>query len=361
MTKLWESVRNFFVSGVAIDLGTANTLIYSRGHGVILNEPSAIAVNKDTDQVIAVGREAIAMLGREPYDTVVHRPMKDGTIADYDLAEKMLRTFFHAACKREYRRYCKLIVSIPSSATQTERRALRNAAYSVGANKVYLIDEGLAAAIGSELMFRSPHAQLLVDIGGGTTNITIVTNTGIIASKSLEIAGNRMTTDIIDYLHRKHKLVIDEHTAEQIKFTLGAALPQERETAMTIAGKSLSNYKIRELALQQNEIAEALDRTLSAIIEGVRQVIELSKPAVAIDIHRSGITLAGGGSLLRDLYRRFHQELGLPVSRASNPLEAVVTGAGQLLDRPELLKRFSGAELIRQEEWVDEPNLPATG
>jgi rod shape-determining protein MreB len=210
----WQHIRNFFVSGVAIDLGTANTLIYSRGHGVILNEPSAIAINKDNGRVVAVGREATAMLGREPYDTVVHRPMKDGTIADYDLAEKMLRTFFHTACRREYRRYLKLVVSIPSSATQTERRALRNAAYSIGANKVYLVDEGLSAAIGSEVMFRSPHAHLLVDIGGGTTNITIVTTTGIIASKSLEIAGNRMTQDIAEYLHRKHKLVVDEQTAE---------------------------------------------------------------------------------------------------------------------------------------------------
>lgn len=349
----WESIRNFFVSGVAIDLGTANTLIYSRGHGVILNEPSAIAVNKETGAVVAVGRDATVMLGREPYDTVVHRPMKDGTIADYDLAERMLRTFFHRACARERRRYCKLVVSIPSSATQTERRALRNAAYSVGANKVYLIDEGLAAAVGSDVMFRSAHAQLLVDIGGGTTNITIVTTTGIIASKSLEIAGNRMTQDISEYLHRKHKLVVDEHTAEQIKISLGAALVQERDMTMPVAGKSLTNYKIREINLSQGEVVEALDHTLSTIIEGVRGVIELSKPAVAIDIHRTGVTLAGGGSLLRDLYRRFQQELGLPAIRTSNPLEAVVTGAGKLLDRPDLLKRFAGADMIRHEEWAD--------
>ncbi|MBX7221932.1 MAG: rod shape-determining protein [Blastocatellia bacterium] len=346
---------------MAIDLGTANTLIYSRGRGIILNEPSAIAVNKDTGRVVCVGREATLMLGREPYDTVVHRPMKDGTIADYDLAEKMLRTFFHNACRREYRRYCKLVVSIPSSATQTERRALRNAAHSVGANKVYLIDEGLAAAMGAEVMLRSPHAQLLVDIGGGTTNITIATMTGIIASKSLEIAGTRMTQDIIEYLHRKHKLVVDEQTAEQIKINLGAAIEQDRDVSMLVAGKSLSNYKIREMNILQSEVVEALDHTLSTIIEGVRQVIELSKPAVAVDIHRTGVTLAGGGSLLRDLNRRFHLELGLPAQRASHPMEAVVTGAGMLLDRPELLKRFAGADLVRNEEWVDVPDMPAAG
>lgn len=350
----WESIRNFFVSGVAIDLGTANTLIYFRGHGIILNEPSAIAINRDSGNVVAVGRRAIAMLGREPYDTVVHRPMKDGTIADYDLAEKMLRNFFHAACKRESRRYCKLVVSIPSSATQTERRALRNAAYSIGANKVFLIDEGLAAAVGSEVMFRSPQAHLLVDIGGGTTNITIVSTTGIIASKSLEIAGNRMTQDIVEYMHRKHKLVIDEQSAEQIKINLGSAIAQENEASMLVTGKNLTNYKVRELMLTQSEVVEALDHTLDTIIEGIRQVIELSKPAVAVDIHRTGVTLAGGGSLLRDFYRRVHLELGLPAMRASNPMEAVVIGAGQLLDRPELLKRFSGADMVRYQEWVDE-------
>lgn len=354
----WEVIRNLFVSGVAIDLGTANTLIYSRGRGIILNEPSAIAIRKDSGQVVSVGRDALKMLGREPYDTVVHRPMKDGTIADYELAEKMLKTFFRQACRREYRRYCKLVVSIPSSATQTERRALRNAAHSVGANKVFLIDEGLAAAIGADVMLRNQQAHLLVDIGGGTTNITVATMTGIITSKSLEIAGNRMTMDIVEYLHRKHKLVVDEQTAEQIKFNLGAAIPQERESAMTVAGKNLTNYKIRELTLTQSEVVEALDHTLETIIEAVRQIIEQSKPVVAVDIHHSGVTLAGGGSLLRDLNRKFHLELGIPATRASNPMEAVVTGAGMLLDRPELLKRFAGADMIRQENWTDATDMP---
>jgi len=336
-----ERLKNFLMRGFAVDLGTANTLIYARGRGVVLNEPTAIASNKFAGEIIAIGRDAISMLGREPRDTVVHRPLKDGTIADQDIAEQMLRCFFRrAGIKKKGKLFLQVVVGLPSSATEIDRRAVREAARRTGISKVHIVEEGLAAAIGAGVPVDSPNATMVVDIGGGTTDITVVGSSSIIISKSLKVAGDEMNEAIINYVHKHHEVLLSERIAELVKLELGAAFHPKKKKPMQVIGKKITDGAPKEILLTNEEVFEALDKTLQTLVNGVRSVIEQVQPQVISDIYRNGIVLTGGGALLSGLDARLKSEVGISVSCAANPLEAVVLGAGHMLDNAEMLYRF---------------------
>jgi rod shape-determining protein MreB len=334
---LKQYIKRLLSRDLAIDLGTANTLIYARGQGIVLNEPSVIAVDRFNGDIVAVGREAASILGREPRDVIVHRPIEHGVVADYDLAELMLRVFL-----RRVPRWGRLqaIIGMPSSATHVERRGLIEAATHAGASRVALVEEGVAAAIGADVLFYDSRARLVVDIGGGTTNISIVSSAGVIASHSISVAGLAMNRAIREHVRREHNLLIGEQSAEAIKIKLGAVMPMSEDQTCPVMGKSTLDNTPREIHVHADEIADALEKAIQTIIESVRLVISDLSPEISADLLETGIILTGGGSLLREMDTRFREEFLLPVMRAERPLEAVVLGAGYLLDHPSLLERF---------------------
>lgn len=341
-------IKRLLVQGLGVDLGSVNTLIYARGSGIILNEPSAIAVNRFTGKVLAVGRDAVELLGREPRDVTVHRPVQSGVVVDYELAEATIKHFLQQACGRYSSSWglYRVLMGVPSSATHVERRGVVNAMSRAGASHVSLIDEGVAAGIGSGVLSRDTRARLIVDIGGGTTNISIVSGAGVITSHSLSIAGIAMDHAISDFVRQEHRRLVGEQTAEVIKKAVGAALPNGESRTYPAIAKSMSDGSPQELEIRSDEVAYALDKTLKTILNGVRLVIEEAPPEVSADLYRTGITLAGGGSLLREMDTRFRQEFRLPVTRAERPLEAVALGAGKLLDMPAMIERFEIREDI---------------
>lgn len=345
---MWKQLPRLFGRRLAIDLGTVNTLIYSPGQGIILNEPSVIAVNRFNGKVSAVGREALLMMGREPRDVTVHRPIENGVVADYDLAEQMLGCFLHRAVRPQVflRRFSHLVVGVPNSATHLERRGIHDAVVESGAARVSLVEEGVAAAIGAGVLFQDPCARLVVDIGGGTTNISVVSSAGVIASHSLSVAGLAMDRAIREYIRHEHKVLIGEQSAEEIKIRLGSALPPSGEQGVQLVGKSLINNAPREVEIYSDEVFHALDRPLRAIIESVRLVMGEIPPETSADLLATGIILVGGGSLLPGLEARFRDEIALPATRAERPLEAVVLGAGYLLEHPSSLTRFQVSDEI---------------
>ncbi|MCS6886145.1 MAG: rod shape-determining protein [Acidobacteriota bacterium] len=350
-----RQLQRLIVEHVGIDLGTVNTLIYKEKHGVILNEPSAIAINKLSGEVIAVGRPALEMLGREPIDTVVYRPMKDGSIADYDLAEKMLKAFLKLAGIGRRCKFLHVVTGTPSLSTSVERRALKAAAKSIGARWVSLVEEGLAAALGAGIINNATGATMVVDIGGGTSDITIASNSGIIYSSSIPMAGNAMTQAVLEVIQRKYKMLIGEQAAEAVKIKLGAALLdplQENDELMPVIGKAQPDFRVREFFVSASDIIQALEKPVNTIVEAVRQAVEQTTPNVAADLYRNGITLTGGGSLLRGIDKKFNEELQLPVTIAQRPLEAVVLGIGKLLASPLLLERYQIKE--HSIEWDNE-------
>jgi rod shape-determining protein MreB and related proteins len=327
-----------FSTDLGIDLGTANTLIYARGKGVVLNEPSVVAVDRKSKQVLKVGKEAKEMLGRTPEGIVATRPMKDGVIADFDCAEKMLRAF---SCKAHNRRRMvspRVVVGIPSGITQVEKRAIRDSANLAGAREVYLIEEPLAAAIGAGLPVQEATGNMIVDIGGGTTEVAVISLAGIVYSHSLRVAGDEMDEAIIQYLKRKYNVLVGEQTAEQIKIRLGSAMPVEPEDTMLVTGRGLMNGIPQQVALTTGEIREALQETIAAIIEAVQIALERTPPELSADLSDNGIVLAGGGALLRGLAPLLSQKTGLPVRLADDPLLCVVRGTGKALDELDLLR-----------------------
>lgn len=334
-----KALRRLFVERVALDLGTVTTLIYSSRRGLVLHEPSAVAVNRFTGEVLAIGRKAWEMLGREPYDVEVHRPLRHGTIADLDLAERLLKSFLEPICRNRFRRV-HLMATIPGSATDSERNALIEAAHEAGAHRVDLVEEGLAAAFGTDAIAPDGSARMVVDIGGGTTNISIASRYGLIASETLPIAGQSMTEAIREYVHKRYGLVIGERTAEWIKIQIGSAVPEDRERTAVVYGRSILGGGTEEVALQSREIAQALEPILRALLEGITRVLEHAPPDAAHDVYQSGIVLSGGGSLLQELDRWLSDRLHLTVLRAENPVEAVVLGAARLLENPELYKQL---------------------
>ncbi|HYE65761.1 MAG TPA: rod shape-determining protein [Pyrinomonadaceae bacterium] len=344
-------LSSFFTDDLAIDLGTVNTLIYAPGRGIVLNEPSAVAINKYTGEVFNVGAEAFKLLGREPHDTEIHRPIRGGMIDNFDVTEKMLKAFINRVHDGHHRR-SHLVIGVPGSSTMIEQRSVRDAARDAKATRVDLVDEGLAAALGAGLDFEDERAHLIVDIGGGTTNIAIIASGAVVTSSSLPAAGNAMDEAIASYLRGKYAMQVGERTAEHVKKELGASCMNESaagpgpERRMEVVGKDLTNGSAKAVEIESSEVCEALEPVLSEIIAGVRRAIEESQPDVTADIYYTGIILTGGGALLDGIDERLRKELRLHTVVADDPLTSVAHGAGRLLAEPERLQRASIREDI---------------
>ena len=340
-------IEKFFKNELAIDLGTVNTLIYQPGRGILLNEPSVVAIDRYDGEVVSVGHKALKLLGREPRGIEVHRPIRSGTIFNFEVAQKMLRAFL-AKTGDGYRRG-HFVVGIPGSATAVEQRSVRDAAHDAGGRRIDLVDEGLAAGIGAGLSFEDERAHLVVDIGGGTTNIAVVASGGVVNSMSLTAAGNAMDESIRDYVRSNYCLQIGETTAEALKRELGALDRKQNgvEAETKIVGKQLSDGFACAVDIKAEEVREALEPVFGEIVSGIRRVIEDAQPEAVGDIYYSGMILTGGGSLLKGLKERLQSELKLRATMPEDPITTVVLGAGLLLDEPEKLYRCA-----------TRPNLP---
>ncbi len=327
-----------FSSDLAIDLGTANTLIYVRGKGIVLSEPSVVAIKKGTSQVLKVGREAKEMLGRTPASIVAIRPMRDGVIADFDVTEQMIRAFIVKIHNRKALVRPRIVVGVPSCITQVEKRAIRDSAEQAGAREVYLMEEPMAAAIGAGLPVQEPSGNMIVDIGGGTTEVAVISLSGIVYSQSIRIAGDEMDEGIIQYLKRKYNLLVGERTSENIKIHIGSAYPFDEPRKMEIKGRDLVDGIPKTLTVTDSDIREALHDPIYAIVDAVKTALERTPPELAADIAEKGVVMAGGGSLLHGLDTLIALETHLKVKVADDPLSCVVLGAGKVLDELELLK-----------------------
>ncbi|MDA2928021.1 rod shape-determining protein [Acidobacteria bacterium AH-259-G07] len=336
-----RSLIRFFSNDLAIDLGTANSLVYTPGRGIIVNEPSMVAINKLTNTVEAVGHEAKEMLGRTPENMVAIKPMKDGVIADYDLTEEMLKYFIKKAHTRKHLLSPRIVISMPAEITQVERRAITEAAREAKASEVYLMEQAVAAAIGAGLPITEPGGNLIVDMGGGTTDVAVISLSGPVYSRSVRMAGNEMDKSIIQYIKRKHSLLIGERTAEQVKITIGSAAPLEETLTMEIKGRDLIEGIPKTITITDEEVREALSDAIDTIINAIRVALERTPPELAADIMDRGIVLTGGGALLKNLDLRLKNQTGLPVFLAENPFFSVVLGAGKMLSDMTLLRRVS--------------------
>ncbi len=338
--SFFSKFRDYFGSDLAIDLGTANTLVYCKGKGIVIREPSMVAVDKETGHIHAIGREAKEMLGKTPGNIVAIRPMKDGVIADFEITEKMLEHFIKRT--RGSRNFVKprIVVGVPSEITQVERRAVKDAALRARASEVFLIEQAMAAAIGAELPITEAGGNIIVDIGGGTTDVAVISLSGIVISKSIRTASNEMDEAIIQYIKKKYNLLIGERTAEQIKIEIGSAYPLDENLEMEIKGRDLSHGIPKVITITDNEIREALETVVNIIIEAIRVTLEKTPPELAADIVDRGIILAGGGSLLKNFDKRLREETSLAVFIAEDPLTSVVIGAGKILENIDLLKKI---------------------
>ena len=342
MTKMiLNSILGWFSNDLAIDLGTANTLVYVKGKGIVLSEPSVVAVRKDGrggNRVLAVGKEAKMMLGRTPGNIVAIRPMKDGVIADFEVAEAMLRHFIRKVHNRRSLVRPRIIICIPSGVTQVEKRAVRESAESAGAREVFLIEEPMAAAIGAGLPITEPTSNMVVDIGGGTTEVAVISLAGIVYSKSVRVGGDKMDSAILQHIKRKYNLLIGERTAELIKTTIGNAYPSDKVETMLIKGRDLVSGIPKTIEIDSNEVRESIQEQVDAILEVVKVALEQTPPELAADIVDNGIYLTGGGALLKGLDRLLREETGLPISVTDDPLSTVVLGSGKALDNLDILK-----------------------
>ena len=334
-------ILGWFSNDLAIDLGTATTLVYVRGRGIVLNEPSVVAIEKKTENLLAVGIEAKKMLGRTPGTIIAIRPMKEGVIADFEMAEKMLRHFITKAHNRSTFVRPRIIIGVPSRITQVEQRAVRDSAELAGAREVYLIEEPVAAAIGAGLPITEPSGNMVVDIGGGTTDIAVLSLGGIVYSESVKVAGDRMDDAIMNYVKKKYNLLIGDHMAERIKVEIGSAYPFEEKKELLVKGRDLISGIPRTLLLNDAEIREALVEPISTIINAIKVALENTPPELAGDIIDCGMVLTGGGSLLRGMDIRLREETGLPIITVDDPLTSVVLGVGKILDELDLLRKVS--------------------
>ena len=338
---LFDFILGKFSNDLAVDLGTANTLVYVRGKGIVLREPSVVAVHRDArgiKKVLAVGAEAKLMLGKTPGNIEAIRPMKGGVIADFDITEAMLRHFIQSVHNRRTLIRPRIIVSIPSGVTQVERRAVKETAESAGAREVYLIEEPMASAIGAGLPIKEPVSSMVVDIGGGTTEVAVISLSGIVYAKSVRVAGDKMDEAIVQYLKRKYSLLIGERTAEMIKTTIGCAYPDEELKTVEVKGRDLISGIPKIIEINSEEAREAIAEPVSIIVDTIRDALEQMPPELAGDIVDRGIMLTGGGALLRNLDVLLREETGLPVGVADDPLSTVARGSGIALDELELLR-----------------------
>ena len=343
MNLFFDGILGMFSSDLAIDLGTANTLVYVKGKGIVLMEPSVVAVSVDhrsKNRVLAVGSDAKNMLGRTPGNIVAIRPMRDGVIADFEVTEAMLRHFIHKVHNRRTFVRPRIIIAVPSGITQVEKRAVKESAESAGAREVFLIEEPMAAAIGANLPITEPTCNMVVDIGGGTTEVAVISLAGIVYSRSVRVAGDKMDSAIIQYIKRKYNLLIGEMTAEMIKMTIGNASPdpQDLET-IEVKGRDLASGIPKILSIDSEEIRVAISEQIDTIIETVKIALEQTPPELSADIVDRGIILTGGGALLKNLDKFLREETNLPITIAEDPLTTVAIGSGKVLDNIEILKQ----------------------
>jgi rod shape-determining protein MreB len=335
---------SFLGRDMAVDLGTANTLVYVRGRGVVLNEPSVVAVRRDTGALVAVGTEAKKMIGRTPDNLEVIRPLKDGVIADFETTERMLRFFIQKVHKRRHLAKPRLVVCVPSGITGVERRAVKDAGYQAGARQVHIIEEPMAAAIGAGLPVAEPVGSMIVDIGGGTTEVAVVSLGGIVTSQSVRTGGDEMDAAIIAFVKKEYSLALGERTAEEIKMAIGSAFPRPDEPQAEIRGRDLVAGLPKVIVVSAEEIRRALEEPVSVIIDAVRTTLDTCPPELAGDVMERGITLAGGGALLAGLDERLRHETGMPIRIAENPLHSVVLGTGKCVEDFEQLQSVLSSE-----------------
>lgn len=338
-----NNILGLFSNDLAIDLGTANTLVFVKGKGIVCDEPSVVVIRKDTKKTIAVGIEAKKMLGKTPVNIMAIRPMKDGVIADFDATGEMLKYFIAKVHNRRSFVSPRIIIGVPSGITQVEQRAVKDAAQASGAREVYLIEEPMAAAVGVGLPVGEPAGNMIVDIGGGTTDIAVISLDGIVYSKAVRVGGDKMDEELIAYMKRRYNLMIGERTAEQIKIEIGSAYPSDGDSPceMEIKGRDLISGIPKTITINEDEIREAISESVNTILDTIKVTLENTPPELAADIVDRGIVLAGGGALLKGLDTYIREETGLPVIVADDPLTAVVRGVGKMLDDFELLRKIS--------------------
>ena len=332
---------SMFSSDLAIDLGTANTLVYASGRGIVVDEPSVVAVNRDTGDLEAVGSEAKEMIGRTPGHISAIRPMRDGVIADFHTTQLMLTHFIQKAHKRKAWVHPRIVIGVPSGITPVEKRAVVEAAERAQASEVHLVEQAMVAAVGADMPVTEPVGNMIVDIGGGTTDIAVVSLSGVVYSRSLRVAGNVMDEAIVTHTRKEHSLLIGERTAEAVKIGVGSAAPLPCRTTIQVKGRDVVSRLPRSVDLSDEEIRDALKDSVSAIIRGIRAALEATPPELSADISDRGIVLTGGGSLLRNLDTRIVEDTGLPVAIANNPLTSVVVGTGKMLGNFTLLRKMS--------------------
>ena len=339
--QMFSWLLGYFSNDIGIDLGTANTLVYVKDRGIVLREPSVVAIQQGTNRVLAVGEEAKRMLGRTPGNIVAIRPMKAGVIADFEVTEAMLRYFIRKAHNRKWVVRPRIIISVPSGITEVEKRAVKDSATHAGAREVYLIEEPMAAAIGVGLPVQEPAGNMIVDMGGGTTEVAIISLAGIVLSRSVRVGGDEMDEAIVQYLKRVYNLMIGERTAEEIKITIGSAYPLGEEMSMEVKGRDLVAGLPKTLTITSEEIREALQEPVSAIVEAIRITLERCPPELSSDLVDRGIVLAGGTSQLRGMDKLLAEQTGLPVHVAEDPLSAVAEGTGVVLHELNFLRKVS--------------------
>ena len=339
-----DPILGWFSNDLAVDLGTANTVVYAKGRGIVVSEPSVVAVERDArgvNRVRAVGREAKQMLGRTPGNIVAIRPMRDGVIADFEITEAMLRYFIARVHDRKRMVRPRIVIAVPSGITEVEKRAVRESAMSAGAREVHLVDEPMVAAIGAGMPVAEPSGNMIVDVGGGTTEVAVISLSGIVYSNSTRVGGDKMDEAIINFIKRKYNLLIGESTAEIVKISIGTAFPTDEVKSMEVKGRDLVAGVPKILEIKSEEVREALSEPVSAVVESVKMALERTPPELAADIVDKGIILVGGGSLLNNLDVLLRETTGLPVMLAEDPLTAVALGTGRTLDDLSLLKRIS--------------------
>lgn len=340
---MWQKILNRFSKDIGIDLGTANTVVYSRGEGIIIREPSVVAIDVNSKEVMAIGNEAYSMVGRTPGNIIAVRPMKDGVIADFAITEKMVHSFIQqATCKSRFVR-TRVLIGVPWGITDVEKRAVMDAAYQAGAKETFLIEEPIAAAIGAGIPIEEPAGHMVIDIGGGTTEVAVISLGGIVTCRSVRIAGNELDDAIIAHCRKNYNLLIGERMAEKVKIAIGSAYPFSEELTYTVRGRDLISGLPRTFTLSSYEIRDALSESITAIIDALRITLEKTPPELSADIMEKGIMMTGGSSLLHGLTKFIEEETGIPIKRAEDPLSCVAVGTGRVLENPELMRLVSAS------------------
>jgi rod shape-determining protein MreB and related proteins len=330
---------SFLGRDMAVDLGTANTLVYVRGRGIVLNEPSVVAINTNTGKIVAVGIEAKRMIGRTPGNIVAVRPLKDGVIADFDVTERMLRYFIQKVHKRRHFAKPRIVVAVPSGITGVEQRAVKEAGYQAGARRVYIIEEPMAAAIGAGLPVHEPTGNMVVDIGGGTTEVAIISLGGIVTSQSIRVGGDELDQAIISYAKKEYSLMLGERTSEEIKMAIGSAYPFDDEPHAEIRGRDLVSGLPKTVVISAEEIRRAIEEPVNTVVDAVKTTLDKCPPELSGDIMDRGIALTGGGALLKNIDERLREETGMPIHMVDNPLDSVVLGSGKCVEDFEALRQ----------------------